>query len=331
MSASHPASPDSTGSAVDSFIADAARAADSARARLGGALNDLFRPSEVRLSDREHATMTRMLEGLVEEIARSMFPDVERGVAWRKLAHSRAMRDPELAGLLLRRADEHYLGRSLRAHFSGNIIVEGLTGHADHAIAEAASSLLSAESRRVDRFGEPLLIAAELPAAVLHRITWRIAETLDDPDRDLVGAVDAVFARHERSDAADRLARALAVLLHRDGELDDALCYGAFREGWLHLWVASLAVRSEVSSSLIWTMIADRDASRMTLLLRATGWDRTLALRLITDLLIARGGQTSDADYELGAAADAFDDLSVEAARALIRPWRSDDEDRVAA
>src|SRR6476620_2372879 len=53
------------GAIADRLLADAARAADSARARLATALVDLFLPGDTRLTDQQRITMERILRGLV--------------------------------------------------------------------------------------------------------------------------------------------------------------------------------------------------------------------------------------------------------------------------
>lgn len=334
MSVSDQASSDPMRVATDRFIADAARAADGARARLGGVLNDLFRSPESRLSDRDHAVMTRMLAGLIDEIERIMLPQQAMPIAWAKLAHSRVMRDNELAAMLLRRSDEHQLAHALRAFFpqsrpgvAGEM--DGLAHHDDGAIAELASALLIAESRRLDRFGDPLLPMAELPADLLFRMAWWIAaalrDELDDPERDslLAQAVEVVVAAHEAQESAGKLAQALVARLAPDREAGGRLAAGLIREGWLTAGVAVLSALSGTALPHLWSMMGDRDASRLTLVLRATDMERAVALGLVADLLVARGVAGVEGDKRLAAAVGAFDALSARQARALIRSWKA--------
>jgi len=352
------------GAHADRLLADAARAADGARARLTGALNDLFRTPEYRLSDRDHATMTRMLSMLVESIEHDMrthlitlapvsdspilveeFSDPEFGIAGPKLARSRVMRDADLAAVLLRHSDEHHIGRSLRASYPrGDVgtgaLMERLTSHGDAAIADAAASLLVAESRRSDRFGDPVLNRADLPIELQHRMTWWIAAALRDhmllksdidlaaADRALVSAVTAMMAGYDERETVDARAHELAIRLARANMLDDQMLAALLYEGQLAAWVSALAVRATIDSAAIWTMLADQDVSRLTLLLRSISMERHVALGLLAGLFAARTGMGAANDLQLARAATAFDELSTEQARSAIRAWGPDDHYR---
>lgn len=363
MSASDIVRPMPSGAHADRLLADAARAADGARARLTGALNDLFRTPEYRLSDRDHATMTRMLSMLVESIEQDLrahlagmppvsdiatlkeeFADSAFAIAGPKLARSRVMRDADLAAVLLRHCDEHHIARALRAAYpqgdGGGALMDRLTGHGDAAIADAAASLLVAESRRVDRFGEPMLNRADLPIELQHRMTWWIAAALRDhmlhehdidaasADRALVAAVTALMTGYDEGETVDARAHELAIRLARAGALDDALLVALLYEGQLAGWVAGLAARALLDSAAVWTMLADADVSRLTLLLRSIGMERHIALGLLAGLFTARTGSGTVNDIQLARAATAFDELSIEQARAAIRAWGLDDHYR---
>jgi uncharacterized protein (DUF2336 family) len=364
MSASDTVRPMPTGAHADRLLADAARAADGARARLTGALNDLFRTPEYRLSDRDHATMTRMLAVLVETIEHDLrshligippvslsedlkeeFTDRDFPVAGPRLARSRVMRDADLAAQLLRHCDEHHIGRALRAAYprgeaAAGGLMERLTSHDDGAIADAAASMLVAESRRWDRFGDPVLNRADLPIELQHRMTWWIAAALRDhmlhehemdpaaADRALVTAVTALMTGYDERETVDARAHELAIRLARVDALDDTMLVALLYEGQLSAWVAALAVRALLDTAAVWTMLADADVSRLTLLLRSIGMERHIALGLLAGLFAARTGSGAVHDLQLSRAATAFDDLSIDQARAAIRAWGLDDHYR---
>lgn len=364
MSGTDPATPAEGGAYADRLRAESARAADSARIRLSGALNDLFRSSESRLNDRDHAAMTRMLAaliGMVETDIRARlveqgllgdFPDLvselgeaDRKIAWPRLQRSRVMRDDGLIMLLLRRCDEHHLSTALRAAYPARLhpetgIVGRLANHPDEILADAVQAVLLSEQRRNDSFGEPLLDRADLPIELQHRMTWWVAAALRDhmlashdidreeADRALVSAASALLDGYDESQTIDSLAFALACRVRQAETLDDALLAGLLRDGQVALWVAGLAVRAMIDSDAVWPMLADPDASRLTLLLRSIGMERSVALSLLADLFLARGGVAADQDERLAHAAFAFDALAVDEALAAIRPWRPGDHYR---
>jgi hypothetical protein len=255
------------------------------------------------------------------------------------------MRDADLAAVLLRHCDEHHIARALRAAYprgdaAGGALMERLTSHGDAAIADAAASLLVAESRRVDRFGEPMLNRADLPIELQHRMTWWIAAALRDhmlhehdvdpaaADRALVSAVTALMTGYDERETVDARAHELALRLARVDAIDDTLLVALLYEGQLAGWVAGLAVRAMLDSAAVWTMLADVDVSRLTLLLRSIGMERHIALGLLAGLFAARTGSSAGNDLQLARAATAFDELSIEQARAAIRAWGHDDHYR---
>ena len=364
MSGTDPASPSNGGAYADRLLAEAARAADGARIRLSGALNDLFRSPESRLNDRDHAMMNRMLVGLIADIEADIrtllvsqgllavladltdeLRDAGRQIAWPRLARSRVMRDSGLIQLLLRRSDEHHLANALRdthpARFNPEQgVTDRLANHAVEGITEAAQALLLREHRRGDEFGEPRLDRADLPIELQHRITWWVAAALRDhmlashdidreeADRALVSAASALLEGYDENQTIDSLTFALACRVREVGALDDAFLAGLLREGEVAIWVAGVAVRAMIDNEAVWPMLFDPDASRLTLLLRAIGMDRATALSLLADLFLARGGIGSEQDELLSHAAAAFDALAVEEAHAAIRPWRPGDHYR---
>ncbi len=343
---------------ADRLLANAARASDTARARVSGAMNDLFRSPESRLTDREHATMHRMLTTLMVTLEQQLrghmvegglldgkgqimdeLADPDRMLAWPRLARSRVMRDPDLIRLLLRRVHEHHLSLALRAAYpvrspSDRRRMDELSRHPDPAVRVEAMAFLQIESRRWDEFGEPLLDPAELPVALQHRVFWWVAAALRDhmcslaseeratADRALVLAASALLEVADDSARSDSIALRLARELMAIEELDDATIVGLFREGQIALVTASLASRARMEMETVWEMLADRDASRLTLLLRAIGMERRAGVGLLVDLFTARAGSSTAQDGRIEQTAAAFDALTIEEALAAIKPWR---------
>lgn len=351
MSGPDPAIPRPAAAYADRLLADAARAADGARARLGGAVNDLFRSPEYRLNDREHAVMTRMLNDLVGAIEVRLrgflasgpladspligeLIDPSRAIALPRLARSRMMRDADLAALLLRRCDEHHLGQSLRAAWPAAAgAMDRLGRHGDSNIADLVRSLLLAESRRIDRFGEPIVPPSDIPLPILQRMAWWIAAMLRDylidshaldedrADHAIAAAVTAFTAGCDALPVIDRYSLHLAEALDRIGGLEDAVLVGLLREGQLGLWVSCLSVRGRIDPAHVWTMLADIDGSRLTLLFRAAAVERMQALGMIAALFAVRPGASAEKDLRLARAAAAFDALAADDARAALRPF----------
>lgn len=353
MYASDPVPPAPEQGSADRLIAAAARAADGARARLSGAINDLFRPIDNRLNDREHALMTRMLPALIGEIEQELRDRIATGdgfepaleavlrdpvhpIALPRLARSRILRDADLAGLLLRRCDEHHVACRLQLAYPGTDgALDRLSRHPDASVRQAVAALLVEESCRIDGFGDPQVRLVDTPLELLHRLAWWVATMLRDylldhglaadlVDHLLAQAVTGLIAGCDPRQAIDQRAAELVEVLAREGLLDEALLAGLMHDGQVALWIACLAHRSGVEAMTIWTMLADPDASRLTLLLRAIGLSRTVALGILAALFAVRAGARAENDMRLTEAAAAFDGLARASAVAALRPYLHD-------
>lgn len=347
------------GADADRLLAEAARAADGARARLATALVDLFLPGDTRLTDQQRIIMARILGGLVmaveDEFRRRLIdamgdgatPELAAALATARveiavpiLERSNVLRSSELVAVLLRRADEHRLATGLRrdgeGHDEGSGLIDRLLVHGDEGIAGGAMALLVAESRRHDRFGEPVLARTDLPAELQHHLIWWIAAALRNymvlhhaiapqaADRPLVAVATAMLAAYDESETLEGRAFDLACRLRSAGELDDTLLVEAANEGRLALLAAALALRAGIDDMSAWEMLADTGSSRLAVLLRAIGCSREMAGAVMLRLTIA----DIRSESELADNLDAFDRLPIEHAREALRPWRLDDNYR---
>jgi len=347
------------GADADRLLSEAARAADGARVRLATALVDLFLPGDTRLTDQQRIIMARILSGLVmavEDEFRRRLIDVMGDAATPELAaalatarveiavpileRSHVLRQSELVAVLLRRADEHRLAAGLRrsaeGHDEGSGLIDRLLAHEEEGIAGGAMALLVAESRRHDRFGEPVLARTDLRAELQHHLVWCVAAALRDymtmhhaidpqaADRPLVAVATAMLAAYDESETLEGRAFDLACRLRSAGELDDTLLAEAMNEGRLALLAAALALRAGIDDASAWEMLADTGSSRLAVLLRAIGSSREIAGAIMLRLTIADNRSES----ELADNLDAFDRLPIEQAREALRPWRLDDSYR---
>ncbi len=339
MDASQPPGPVPFAGSADRLLAAAARAGEAARARLGGCVNDLFRPIEHRLSDRDHALMTRMLPRLATEIETALRQrldnDLSEGsVAEPHLSRSRGFRDTDLAALLLRRCDEHHLARRLQqAVTMPDNTLERHACLSDPEVAEPLARLFAAESARVDDFGDPLVRLADMPAPLLHRLGWRMAGVLrdhlvesgvspDQADHLLARAMTNLLSGSESAPSVDRLACTAADALDRAGWLDERLVVDLLLEGQLMLWIGCLSHLGGIAPSLVSEMLADAEASRLSLLFRGAGVGRVAALDMIAALLAARYGERPENGRALADVGAAYDLLDASAARIALGPWR---------
>jgi len=353
-------SADGSWSSADRLLADAARAAAGASARLKTARIDLFVVADSRLSDQQRIAMARILSGLVtaveDEFRRRLVELLDEAVTPELVAalgtarveiavpildRARLLHNDELVAILLRRADEHRLASALRGvdEAAGGEragLIDRLLGHPGEGVAAAAMALLIAESRRFDRFGDPILARTDLPAEMQHRLVWWVAAALRDymvdrhaiapaaADRPIVAAAMAILAGYDEGETLEGRAFALANRLQPGDALDDRLLADAVAEGRLALFAAALSLRAGVEGTAAWDSIADQSGSRLAVLLRAIECQRDIAAGIMFRLADAH----CRPDDEIAAHIDAFEQLDRDRAREALRPWRLDSDYR---
>ncbi|MBA4094687.1 MAG: hypothetical protein C0489_11445 [Candidatus Accumulibacter sp.] len=351
---------DAVDTPAERLIAGARRAAWGAPERLANIVTDLFLPESPRLSDRQRATMTQLLAKLIaaieddlrQRLLVTLSPDtpaeLSASLAAGRLAiaapildRAGLLRDPELVRVLLRRAEEHRLVTALhltaiaeqeaeQATEPG--LVDELLQTPDAELAAAVMALLIAESRRFDRFQDPLLARTDLAAELQHALVWRVAAALRayiveeqraDPalaDRAIAAATSGVLAGYDEGATLEARAMVLARHLHLLGTLTDKLVLRAAKEGRVTLLAAALAVRAGIDFDAAWDMLSDGEGHRLTVLLRAIDMDRSNAAELLFRL--ASVAARPDAGDEVVAQLEAFEALSPDHAREEVLPWR---------
>jgi hypothetical protein len=340
---------------------DAARLLHAAaRERLKVVMTDLFLPTRLRLSEWQRTVMNAVLERLVQSIeeelwaglARHFSPEthaaVNRGlvadlgpIAHSILEDTGALRDPVLVSLLLRRAEEHRLRRAVHvAPAAPDGLFGDLVHDADEAIADAAMAMLIAQSRRLDRFQEPLLPTHELPAEVQHRLVWSIAAALrtylverhgvlpDEADDALAAVANRSLSTHDEGEGLEARCLKLASVLDERGRLDGPFLVRALIEGGLSLLLAALSLRCALLPDAVWELVSEPLGRGVPLLLRAAGLDRAEAGQI---LVAMDGNAGAEEDAQLVRQLDLFDITPLDEARRTLRLWRADPLYRSAA
>lgn len=332
---------ESAPSGPDRLLADAAQVARHADARLTAALNDLFLPDFVRPTDLQRAMMARMLDGLVAEIEselRTALSERLGDAAPPVLAVDRVpilrpifdragvLRDRELVGLLLTRAEEHRMVLALRR--VADLQPSAPAGARLPLPEDVEQALLSAEARRHGAYGEPRLAIADLPAELLHRLLWRSAAALRDylsrttaidagPRDEAISAI--VFERlagHDEGRGLETvLMRAALTLPH-----DDGLLLGQFQSGRFGLFVASLAARTRLDFAPAFLLAADPSLGALAVLLRAAA----LPTQVAAPILLQMAAVNDIGDVKLEERVGDFLDLDQAAAQDALRGWRLD-------
>lgn len=342
--------------------ADAARLLHAAtRERVAVATDDLFLPESLGLSERHRATMTSLLARLIRAIEddlrlslaahfeESRHPAVHASLSSVRielalpiLASSLALRDPDLISLLLRRVEEDRVHRmaQLAPRRAGRSLLEQLVRDRDEEVANAAMAILIAQTRRLDRFQEPVIVSPELPAEIEHRLVWTVAAALRvylitrqnvepaDADQALASAAQDRLAVYDESEGLEARCLQLARRLNALGKLDDSFLSRAVADGSLPLLLAALAVRCTLSYEAAWEVMSDPRGEGPAFLLRACDLGRDQAAPILEAL--AGSAPPGTEDMLLVRQVELFDRLTAEEARGAITLWQVDPAYRAA-
>lgn len=353
---------------VDRLLGLAADRSRAARSELTNAIFDLFTPDETRLNDHQRAIMADVLRKLIGSLEVEMrqylveamlrtsdqIPELqtvlasdEIEVARPLLEKSKVLQDKDLIDVVMRRAEEHRLAIALRndvspavaealVEKSGPDVIEALIRNSDAALSKRAMEMLVAESKRFDRFQEPLLARDDLPPELAYRMYWWVSAALRDYilkrfaiepaqiDTLLQSAARRGIAAHTLDARSEARAMRLAERLHELGDLTDDFIRASLRQSRVSLFVAGLAIRAGTEFSMAWAIVADPELDSLVVLLRAIGLSRDMASSILSLMLRFRD-QTNVGDGEgLIRAMEAFDTLPVERAYQVLQQWRLD-------
>lgn len=340
-----------TGSNRRGGTGDAARLLlAAARERFAVAATDLLLPEQARLSEWQRLTAAALLSRLVRTLEDEMrvrlaerFVDEESLHAALSSAHvpialpilerAQALRDPELGTVLVRRVEEHRFWKAY-ALADGEELLFELIRDEDEEVAGLAMELVIARSRRFDRFQEPVLGQAELPAELQHRLVWTIAAALrhymvqqhglGSVDAAIEEAASAMVASYDEGEGLDARAMRLARRLHQAGRLDGAMLSRILSEGVLPFFIAGVGALAGLDYAAAWEVLADPRGRGPALLLRAAGIERNHAAAILLTLnshgrlFSGAEGDATESQLEL------YDRIDEAAAHEVLRLWQAD-------
>lgn len=323
------------------LLAASARRQFSAARQLG--ISDAHRLTEWQLT-----TIRRLFSGMVRIVEDELraavaerfaaYPALHAALGSRDLAIATPVvergdlaSDPALISHLVRRLEEHRIHRSSAG--LNESLLAALIRDTDEGLATDAMALLIAQSRRLDRFQEPLMARTELPGELQHRLVWTVAAALRVymvdchrvapglADEALSEAADAMIAAYQEAETLEARCMSLARRAASSLRLDDQFAERALTGGSLPLFIAAMAVRSGLAFDAAWDVVSDPDARGPALLLRAA----TVARQPAGSILLALGGEAM-----LAGQLDLYDSTHPEEARQALLLWRIDPAYRAA-
>lgn len=327
-------------------------------------MTSLFLSAEGRLSERELALMTDIINKLVHEVEMAVrvkladrLADLEAAprelvvnlakddisVARPVLMRSGVLEDRDLVEIVRHRTHEHIVAVANRSRLSETVtdaildqadeeIIEALINNGDAALSRRAMEYLVDQSRRVDRFQQPLLRRADLPPDLAHRMFWwvsaalreyvlkafEIGETeLDEMIHD--AATDALGETEpEDETAAERLVRRL----DDTGELTPRYLVKCVRHGQIAVFVAAVARLCRLDRETAQRVIFDRGGESLAIACRAMGFDRTDFASIF--LATRPPGDGNHAATVMNNILALYDSVSDKMAKRALAFWRQD-------
>lgn len=267
------------------LIAQAKEGLRADRRRLLLNMSDLFIAGEERLSEHERNLMLDIIGKLVQQVESDVAAALGEQLARMasaprdlvvRLAHegvdvarplilqSPVLRDIDLIELVRHRSQEHRLSVAMRSGLSEQVaqvlvdqgdddVIETLLRNPDSRLSTAAIEYLVEESRRVDRFQEPLLRRQDLPKRLAYRMFWWVSAVLRRhilaeftiSEADLDDAIEQAVAVMAAEPVPEHnSARVLIDHLADNGQLTGRSLIGLLRGGRVTAFIVALARRS---------------------------------------------------------------------------------------
>ncbi len=339
-----------------------------ARARLVENITDLFLSDDGRLSEHERALMSDILGKLVaqvesdikRELAQSLaqsdveLPDMVRQlanddveIARPLLEKSALLKDPDLIEIIRMRTDEHRMAIAMRDEVSESVsnalvefgnedVIEALLNNHDAVVSKRAMEYLVAESRRVDRFQEPLLRRADLPGDLAYRMYWWVSAALRknilsnydvDPlmfERAVRRAASAAMVDQDAEQSSYVKAQQLVRRLAESGELTVQFLLNALRQQRVAVFVAGMGELGGINFRTAWRIFSDKGGESFAVLAKAVGVERAQFTSIYLLVVQAREGGAPKSPGVIKGILELFDATTESNARGALQVWQRD-------
>lgn len=254
----------------------------------------LVPPTEATIN----AVSAKLLQ-IVSDIESAILPEdaSKPPLTWQILAQSGFLREPDLIDFILARVAEDRLGAMID-NADGNLSTS-LLDHADGNIADAAQTLLAAESLHRHALGNSHLT---LSPELLHKLCWRVAAAVEvvrgvrqPAVFDAVRAIIAGYSEANRAQAAARKIQHFSLKAERLAFLNPLVA-------GVHLHVAALSAALDLEQDHVVRLISAGSCAPYAIMLAATGVSKSEALEAIylfrKESLTPREAGIIDAGYD---------------------------------
>lgn len=356
---------DQTDVTPEGLIDLARRKAEEQRRECRALTASLLGGRDAGLTDRQRATLSRLLRQLVaeadaeirgralaaNEAAEALNPPApaEAEPTYAVMVEAGAFEDGALVDAVVHRLYQHQLERAVRAPAPGGWLGDG--GEAEHNLAAilgisegGALWRLIAEvqverSGRTDSYGEPTLLARDLAPRTRARLYWDCAaavrETLSAGARHVAPEIDVFIEAATRAalagdDGAGTRTQALARGLLDEGLLSADMLAPILRAGEVALFEAGLVVLAELGPRILRHLLYEPGGEGFAMLWRALRFPDPLFDEIHALSRHARGRPLADPSTALERLRAFRERMPVESAQAVLGFWRLSPDYRAA-
>jgi uncharacterized protein (DUF2336 family) len=337
------------------------------RNQLFNNISDLFLTDDERLSEREHALITSILSKLLTEIETTLRQNLAEGLA--ELEHaphdlinllandeievarpilfkSHILAEPDLIEIIQNRSKEHLLVIADRDDVSATIsellinfgdedVVSHLIENGDAKISRESMEYLVEESRRIDRFQEPLIARHDIPADLAHKMFWwvsaalrrHILEHFEINELELNEKIIAAAKTEYEYDVKPNSSHADKLIAELDErkELTERFIVQTLRGKQIRLFITGLAYKAKLDYLRVSRFIYDPNAEALAVVLKALGFDRSSfsAVFLMTRNISDNNKVKKATDpQEVEEMMSFYDKLSEKSTKSTLRYWQ---------
>jgi hypothetical protein len=271
----------------------------------------IFPSAMVPPTESTIAAVSAKLRQIISDIEAAILPG-ETGqspLTWATLARSGFLREPDLIDFILARVSEERLEAALGDQ---NIVLPTtLLDHSNGEIAEAAQTLLAAESLHHHAVGNS---HQSMPPELLHKLCWRIAAAHEvvhgERQPGMIAAVREIIAQYSESNRAQAAARKI---VHFSSEAERSSMLNPAVAG-VHLHVAALASLLELDEDHVVRLIDAGSSAPYAIMLAAAGVAKSEAIEAIYlfrgAALTPREAGIFDVDYSAMEQQEAFTEIA---------------------
>jgi len=353
---------------IDSLIRLARNKSAAARSELVATINDLFLGKHDVLSESERELMNDILRHLIHEVEMSVRRDLaerlahhphaprdlimalandEIEVAHPILARSQVLHNLDLIEIIHHRTLEHQLAIAMRENVPEDVaeaLVETGQGDVIAALLENSSAKISRttmeylvdQSKRIDRFHNPLVARPDLGPDLAKKMYWwvsaalrqHIVENFDvdptDIDNTIESSVSQALAEVENYDPTKTKPFELADRLNEAQAITPQLLIQVLRQGEINLFEALLVKLTGIRLTLARRVLFEQGGEGLAVACKAIGIGQREFAMIFTLSRRAHPAAKPVSSDELAKALEFYARVEPATATAVVQRWKRD-------